>query len=72
MSRPTFPAPRGESKVAAAVTLLVCAWFVAAAGGILAEPVASLASRTARASAAAPVAVAPQAHVTVVVEARRG
>jgi hypothetical protein len=62
----------GESTVAATVTLLVCAWFLMAAGAILADPVSPYTSRVVRHAAAQPVAIAPEARLTITVEARRG
>jgi len=72
MSHPTFAALWGESSVASAITLLVCAWFLVAAGTILADPEMPYAAHAARQAAPSPVAIAPEAHLTIVVEARRG
>ncbi|HXZ47534.1 MAG TPA: hypothetical protein VEG27_00860 [Usitatibacter sp.] len=85
-SRPAFVSPRGESAVAALVTFVVCAWFLVAAGAILADPASPYATRTVHvhefapievvAGTAArglePVAAAPEAHFHITVEARRG
>jgi hypothetical protein len=84
--RPVFHALRGESAVAAFVTMLVCAWFLVAAGAILADPASPYTTRAvhvhafppvevvagAAPGAREPVAVAPEAHLTITVEARRG
>jgi len=73
MSRPNFSFVRGESTVAAAVTTVVCVWFLLAAGAILTDPVSPYTTRTVHAAAAAgPVAIAPEARLTITVEARRG
>jgi hypothetical protein len=72
-----------NASVASGVTMLVSVWFLVAAGAILAEPAsphtqrkqaqAPVLQRTADASvsARAPVAIAPEAHLTILVEARR-
>ena len=84
--RPAFHALRGESTVAAFVTMLVCAWFLVAAGAILADPASPYTTRTVHVhgfppvevvaestpGAPVPVAIAPEAHLTITVEARRG
>ena len=84
--RPLFHALRGESTVAAFVTVLVCAWFLVAAGAILADPASPYTTRsvhvhafppvevfaTTAPDAREPVAIAPEAHLTITVEARRG
>ena len=81
-----FHALRGESTVAAFVTMLVCAWFLVAAGAILADPASPYTTRTVHVhafppvevvagsapGALLPVAIAPEAHLTITVEARRG
>jgi hypothetical protein len=73
MSRLNFSFLRGESTVAAAVTTLVCAWFLMAAAAILTDPASPYTTRAARpAPAAGPVAIAPEARLTITVEARRG
>ena len=83
---PVFRALRGESTVAAFVTMLVCAWFLVAAGAILAGPASPYTTRAVHVhtfppvevvadtaqGAPAPVAIAPEAHLTITVEARRG
>jgi hypothetical protein len=74
MSRLNFSFLRGESTVAAAVTAVVCAWFLMAAGAILTDPVSPYTTRTVHTAAApaGPVAIAPEARLTITVEARRG
>lgn len=85
-AHPAFRGLRGESAVAAFVTMLVCAWFLVAAGAILADPASPYTTRAvhvhafppvevvagAAPGAREPVAVAPEAHLTITVEARRG
>ena len=60
-----FAAYPSNSSVASGVTMLVSLWFLVAAGAILtdASPIP--------AAAPTPVAIAPQAHFTITVEARR-
>ena len=70
-----------NSAVSSGVTLLVSAWFLVAAGAILADPAAPSAQRaeaqaaplvrTADATPAAGPVIAPEAHFTITVEARR-
>ena len=75
-----FAAYPSNSSVASGVTLLVSAWFFVASGAILLDASPSSAQREARAvvtqaEAAKPIpatlAVAPDAHFTITVEARR-
>jgi hypothetical protein len=72
MSRINFSMLRGESTVAAAVTTVVCGWFLVAAAAILTDPASPYTSRVARAAPTAPVAIAPEARLTITVEAHRG
>jgi hypothetical protein len=72
MSRTKLSSLRGESTVAATVTLVVCAWFLMAAGAIIADPVSPYTTRVVHAAPAGPVAIAPEARLTITVEARRG
>ena len=73
MSRPNFSFLRGESTVAAAVTTVVCAWFLMAGAAIISDPASPYTTRKVRAAPAeGPVAIAPEAHLTITVEARRG
>jgi hypothetical protein len=70
-----FSALPSNSSVAASVTLLVCAWFAAAGGAILSDNHSGATLESARAipAAYAPAAeIAPEARLTIVVEARRG
>jgi hypothetical protein len=64
-----------NSSVASGVTLLVSAWFLVAAGAIIADPVSPYTQRPAAvAQAKAPVVVAevaPAAYFTITVEAKR-
>ena len=73
-----------NSSVASGVTLLVAAWFLVAAGAILADPVSHYTHRVeaeaapvtryaeeAATPAASTVAIAPAAHFTITVEASR-
>jgi len=74
-----------NSSVASGITILVSVWFLVAAGAILSDPVspyttrkvmqaqAAPAARTADAtpSAVSPVAIAPEAHLTITVAAHR-
>jgi len=74
-----------NSSVASGITMLVSAWFLVAAGAILSDPVSPYttrkvmqaqtapALRTADASRSADsrVAIAPEAHLTITVAARR-
>jgi hypothetical protein len=59
-----------NSSVASGVTLLVSAWFLIASGAILAEPTRH-AQATQVAAAPAKVAIAPEARLTITVEASR-
>lgn len=73
MNRLNFSFLRGESTVAAAVTALVCAWFLVAAGAILTDPASPYTTRAAHApTPSAAVAIAPEARLVITVEARRG
>ena len=73
MKRLNFSFLRGESTVAAAVTTVVCAWFLMAAGAILTDPVSPYTTRVQRpATSTGPVAIAPEARLTITVEAHRG
>jgi hypothetical protein len=71
-----FAAYPSNSTVATGVTLLVSAWFLVAAGAILADPASPYTHRS-EASAAAPVksaraeAPAPQARSTILVSVKR-
>src|SRR4051812_32178617 len=68
-----------NSSVASGVTMLVSAWFLVAAGAILADPPSQYTHRSLAAAHAQPVTVAmsanpviaPQAHFTITVEASR-
>lgn len=65
-----------NSSVASGVTLLVSAWFLVAAGAIIADPVSPYTQRSvvAQAAPAAPAVVAeiaPAAYFTITVEAKR-
>ena len=67
-----------NSSVASGVTLLVSAWFLVAAGAIIADPVSPYTQRpaaVAQAAAPAPAVVVaadtPAAYFTITVEARR-
>jgi hypothetical protein len=73
MSRLNFSFLRGESTVAAAVTTVVCAWFLMAAAAILTDRASPYTTQVVRAApSAGPVDIAPQARLTITVEARRG
>jgi len=73
MKRLNFSFVSGESTVAAAVTTVVCAWFLVAAAAILTDPASPYTTRVQRAAApTGPVAIAPEARLTITVEARRG
>ena len=73
MSRINFSFMSGESTVAAAVTTVVCAWFLVAAAAILTDPASPYTTRAVHAApAAGPVAIAPEARLTITVEAHRG
>jgi hypothetical protein len=71
-----------NSSVASGVTMLVSVWFLVAAGAILSDPPSvytqrALAHETtapasyADAAAAPAVAISPDAHLTITVEAKR-
>ena len=71
-----------NSSVSSGVTLAVSMWFLVAAGAILADPVSPYTQRALaeasqptryaeEAAAPASVAIAPEAHVTITVEASR-
>ena len=49
-----------------------CSWFLMAAGAILTDPASPYTTRVVRAATPGPVAIAPEAHLTITVEARRG
>jgi hypothetical protein len=76
-----FAAYPANATVADGVTLLVSAWFLVAGAAILSDPTSVYTQRNvAKAPAAvqvaeipqlAPVAIAPEAHFTIVVEAKR-
>ena len=57
--------------VASVVTILVSAWFVLAGGAILTDQHSEGTLEMARAPTARTAEIAPEAHVTIVVEARR-
>ena len=60
-----------NSSVAATVTLLVSAWFALAGGAILTDQHSEATIESARSMPVRSVAIAPQARLTIVVEARR-
>jgi hypothetical protein len=72
-----------NSFVASGITMLVSVWFLVAAGAILSDPVSPYIQRAlaqaaplvhtadASASAGSPAAIAPEAHLTITVEAHR-
>jgi hypothetical protein len=72
-----------NSSVASGITMLVSVWFLVAAGAILGDPASPYTQRAqaqaapmaqtvdASAGAGSPVAIAPEAHLTIMVEARR-
>lgn len=68
-----FDGLRGNSTVASAVTLAVCAWFwVAGAAMILAPQAVTAAPSATRVVYTAPaVAIAPEARLIIVVEGHR-
>lgn len=68
-----FAPVRGSSTVAGLVTVMVSAWFLVAAAAIVADPFASPVMREALTHEAAPtrVAIAPEARLTITVEAPR-
>jgi hypothetical protein len=79
-----FAAYPSNSSVASGVTMLVSVWFLVAAGAILTDPPSPYTSQRVHAAAApvtrfveapapvaAAVAIAPEARLTIVVEARR-
>jgi hypothetical protein len=63
-----------NASVASLVTLAVCAWFLAAAAAILDDPTSPYIQRELQRARVvdAVVAVVPQAHFAITVEARRG
>ena len=67
-----YAALRGESAIPTVLTLLVSAWFFAAGGAILADRV-TMSQPPAHATmvCAAPLAVVPDMHETITVEAQR-
>jgi len=72
MSAYEFSVLPSNSSIAAGVTLLVCAWFAAAGGAILTDNHSQATIEAARMSPASPTAeIAPEARLTIVVEARR-
>ena len=73
MSRPNFSFPHRESMVAATVTTVACAWFLMAGAAIISDPASPYTTRVVRtAPADGPVAIAPEARLTITVEAHRG
>jgi hypothetical protein len=66
-----------NSSVASGITMLVSVWFLLASGAILADPVSpytqrALAERAhAQPQSTVAIAIAPAAHLTITVEARR-
>ena len=61
-----------NATVADGVTLLVSAWFLVAGAAILSDPTSIYTQRNvAKAPAAVQVAVVPDAHLSLVVEAKR-
>jgi hypothetical protein len=72
-----------NSSVASGITMLVSVWFLVAAGAILGDPASPYTQRAqaqaaplvhtadASQSAGSPAAVAPEAHLTITVEAHR-
>lgn len=68
-----FSALRGESTIPTVLTLLVCGWFLAASGAILADrvAVAPSASPSPTLVCAAPLPIVPDMHETITVEAQR-
>ena len=64
-----------NSSVASGITMLVSVWFLVAAGAILSDPVSPYTTRKVMQAQAAPavrtVAIAPEAHLTITVEAHR-
>ena len=70
----------GNSSVASGITMLVSVWFLVAAGAILGDPASPYTQRVQAQSAplvrtadasGSPVAIAPEAHLTITVEAHR-
>ena len=68
MSAYNFAPLPSNNSVAGLVTLLVSAWFLVAAAAIVAEPSGA---RAPQSVAAAPADIAPQARLTITVEAQR-
>ena len=60
-----------NASVASVVTLLVSAWFVLAGGAILSDQHSGATIEMAKARPAQLVEIAPEARMTIVVEARR-
>lgn len=72
-----------NASVASGITMLVSVWFLVAGGAILSDPASPYTQRAqaqsaplvqtadASASAGSPVAIAPEAHLTITVEAHR-
>jgi hypothetical protein len=76
MSTYRFAPVPSNSSVAAVVTTVVCAWFLVAAATILAEPTSGNRQRPAALESASgprvvPVAIAPEAKLTITVVAQR-
>jgi hypothetical protein len=69
MTTTKFALLPSNSSVSATVTLLVSAWFVVAAAAIVAEPSRNPAPQAV--AATTPVTIAPQARLTITVEAPR-
>ena len=63
-----------NSSIASFVTIAVCVWFLVAAAAILDDPVSPYTQRELRQArhSAGEVAIAPQAHFSIVVQAHRG
>ncbi len=74
MSDYRFLSLPSNASVASFVTLAVCGWFLAAAAAILDDPASPYIQRELRRAhaAGAAVAIVPQAHFAITVEARRG
>jgi hypothetical protein len=66
----TFAPTPGNAMVAGLVTVMVSAWFLMAAAAIVAEPAAKRDGQ-ARRDAPTEIAVAPEARLTITVEAPR-
>jgi hypothetical protein len=61
-----------NSAVAALVTMIVSGWFVLASGAILTDQHSEHTIESARSAPAQVTAIAPEARLTIVVEASRG